>query len=154
MKYLLDTSVLVRIANKSDKQHQEAMHALEKLHGMGATVCICSQVLIEFRAVATRPRDSNGLGLPNNSVVQLTNHFIDLFLWIEDSDSIFQTWKKLTEKLDVQGKQVHDARLAATCAVSSCTHFLTFNTRHFFRFAEELGPLKIESPSTFPIISD
>jgi|GEM_PF-6691039 len=41
MKYLLDTSVLVRIANKSDKQHQEAMHALEKLHGMGATVCIC-----------------------------------------------------------------------------------------------------------------
>ena len=64
MAFLLDTSILVRLANASDAQHPLAVQAVLELHRRGELLHITPQVLIEFRNVATRPKSLNGAGLP------------------------------------------------------------------------------------------
>ena len=64
MAFLLDTSILVRLANASDAQYPVAAQAVLELHRRGEVLHITPQVLIEFRNVATRPKSANGAGLP------------------------------------------------------------------------------------------
>ncbi len=61
MSLLVDTSVLVRLANSTDAQHTVAAKAVFELHRRGEILYITSQVLIEFRNVATRPKSGSGL---------------------------------------------------------------------------------------------
>ncbi len=63
MAYLIDTSILGRLANVSDAQHAVATHAVLELHRRGEVLHVTPQVMIEFRNVATRPVANNGLGL-------------------------------------------------------------------------------------------
>lgn len=65
MAYLIDTNVLVRLANAADAQHAVATHAVLELHRRGEVLHLTAQVLIEFRNVATRSAAVNGLGLSN-----------------------------------------------------------------------------------------
>ena len=60
MAFLLDTSILVRLANATDAQHPVATQAVVELHRRGEVLHITPQVLIEFRNVATRPKTANG----------------------------------------------------------------------------------------------
>lgn len=60
MPYLLDTNVLVRLANTADARHAEAARAVVELHRRNEVLLITAQVLIEFRNVATRPSAHNG----------------------------------------------------------------------------------------------
>jgi predicted nucleic acid-binding protein len=61
--HLIDTSILLRLANRADPKHGAAFGAVLKLHRRGEVLQITPQVLIEFRNVATRPVAVNGLGL-------------------------------------------------------------------------------------------
>ena len=63
MAYLIDTSVLARLANSADSHHASARRAVIELHRRGEVLHIAPQNLIEFRSVATRPVAQNGLGL-------------------------------------------------------------------------------------------
>ncbi len=63
MNYLVDTSILIRLANVADAQHAVAAGAVLELHRRGDVLHLTPQVLIEFRNVATRPVAVNGLGL-------------------------------------------------------------------------------------------
>src|SRR5437879_365999 len=60
---LLDTNVLVRLANAADNLYPTADRGVSELHLRGEVVYITAQILIEFRNVATRPMALNGLGL-------------------------------------------------------------------------------------------
>ena len=62
MAFLLDTSVLGRLANRVDAEYPIAVNAVMELHRRGETLYLTSQNLIEFRNFATRPRSVNGLG--------------------------------------------------------------------------------------------
>ncbi len=46
------------------------------------------------------------------------------------------------------GKQVHDVRLIAICKVNHIDSVLTFNVRHFLRFAAFVPGLSIVSPDS------
>ena len=63
MSYLIDTSILGRLANVSDVQHAVATRAVLDLHRRGEVLNVTPQVMIEFRNVVTRPVAVNGLGL-------------------------------------------------------------------------------------------
>lgn len=63
MSYLIDTSVLARLANAADAFHPIAARTVVELHRRGEVLQIAPQNLIEFRNVATRPLAVNGLGL-------------------------------------------------------------------------------------------
>jgi len=62
MACLIDTSVLVRLANSADAHHNVAVQATLELHRRGEVLHITPQVLIEFRNVATRSKSLNGAG--------------------------------------------------------------------------------------------
>ena len=55
MRILLDTNVLLGIADKSHVMHQEAVDAVELLDERGHECVIVPQVIYEYWVVATRP---------------------------------------------------------------------------------------------------
>jgi predicted nucleic acid-binding protein len=133
--YLLDTSILARLANAADAQHSLAVQAVMELHRRGEVLHTTPQVLIEFRSVSTRPQAANGLGLPSSEADAMVSQLESSFPLLGDSPDIFPAWKSLVERMGIVGKQVHDARLFAVCHVHSVTHLLTFNVAHFTRLA-------------------
>ncbi len=146
MAYLLDTSILGRLANSADANHASALQAVTSLHDSGERLHICPQNLIEFRNVATRPIANNGLGLDCSVAETIAARFESLFPLLPETPDIFPAWKALVTDHAVQGKQVHDARLVATCHVYGISHVLTFNVSHFARFSTSKPGLVVESP--------
>ena len=63
MAYLIDTTILGRLANLKDRQHAVAVQAVLELHRRAEVLHVTPQVMVEFRNVATRPVAVNGLGL-------------------------------------------------------------------------------------------
>lgn len=55
MSYLVDTNVLLRSVQPTHPAHDTAVSAVQILLGRSETLCLTSQNLIEFWAVATRP---------------------------------------------------------------------------------------------------
>lgn len=139
MAYLVDTSLLARLANKSDAQHSVAVAAVLQLHRLGEVLHITPQVLVEFRNVATRPINLNGLGLLTSDTESQTLEFEALFPLLVETADIYPAWKGIVETLGIVGKQVHDARLVAVCHAHGVTHLLSFNVGHFNRMAG-VGP--------------
>lgn len=135
MAYLIDTSVLARLANTADALHLVASGAVVELHRRGESLHLAPQNLIEFRNVATRPMSANGLGLTASEVEAKAAVFHSIFPLLEETVAVYPAWKALVEALEVVGKQVYDARLVAVCHVHGITHLLTFNVSHFGRLA-------------------
>jgi predicted nucleic acid-binding protein len=135
MAYLLDTTILARLANVTDAQHFVAARAVLELHRRGEVLHMTPQVLIEFRNVATRPVAVNGLGLSAADAETQAGTFEKRFPLLADSPDVYPAWKALVSALGVIGKQVHDARLVAVCHIHGVTHLMTFNISHFVRMA-------------------
>jgi len=112
MACLLDTNVLVRLANTADPAYGVAARAVMLLHQRGEAQHITPQNLIEFRNVATRPQPANGLGLTAPVAAGLVAGFEAKFLLLDEVPAIYPAWKTLVAALGVVGKQVHDARLS------------------------------------------
>jgi predicted nucleic acid-binding protein len=148
MPHLLDTNVLVRLANTADARHAQAARAVVELHRRGEVLQITPQVLIEFRNVATRPTALNGLGLSTVDAEAQAAGFEAMFSLLGDSPDIFPAWKALVGGLGVIGKQVHDARLVAVCHAHGVTHLLTFNVSHFTRMAGLAPGIVVVDPAS------
>jgi predicted nucleic acid-binding protein len=148
MPYLLDTNLLVRMANALDPNHAVATRAVSELHRRGESVYVTAQVLIEFRSTGTRPLAVNGLGLTTAEVERLAAIYEARFPLLPETPDIYPAWKDIVQALGVIGRQVHDARLVAVCHVHGITHLLTFNVAHFNRLAA-FGPgVTVVDPAT------
>ena len=148
MSFLLDTSILMRLANLSDPAHAIAARTVVELHRRGEVLHIAPQVLIEFRSAATRPKAVNGAGLPAADADAHAVIFETRFLLLEETPDIFPAWKAIVTALGVIGKQVHDARRLAVCQVHGITHLLTFNVGHFGRLAAIGASPVVVDPAT------
>lgn len=135
MAYLIDTSILTRLANRMDVRYAIADRAVMELHRRGEVLHLTPQVLVEFRNVATRQVAVNGLGLSAAETEAESAGFETRFPLLAETPDIYPAWKALVVALGVIGKQVHDARLVAVCHVHVVTHLLTFNIAHFVRMA-------------------
>jgi predicted nucleic acid-binding protein len=135
MAYLIDTTILGRLANVTDKQHAVAARAMLELHRRGEVLHVTPQVMVEFRNVATHPVAVNGLGLSTVDTEALAATFEARFTLLPETPDIYLAWTALVGALGIIGKQVHDARLVAVCHVHAVTHVLTFNVAHFTRWA-------------------
>jgi len=147
LAYLVDTAVLLRLANTSDVQYPVAQRAVFTLHRQGETLHTTPQNLVEFRSAATRPVADNGLGFTPAVVEHKAALFETLFPLLPETPDIYAAWKTLVQAAKVIGKQVHDARLVAICHVYGITHVLTFNVRHFIRFVGFEPGLVIVDPN-------
>jgi predicted nucleic acid-binding protein len=148
MAYLLDTSILGRLANRADPKYSVADTAVAKLFHAQEVLHITAQNLIEFRNVATRPVAVNGLGLTASEAESKAAIFEASFSFLPETPDIFPDWKSLVSALSVIGKQVHDARLVAICQVYGVSHLLTFNANHFATLARGTKGLVIVDPAS------
>lgn len=77
---LADSNILLRIAQPSHVEHLVALGALDKLSQRNFDLCVATQNLVEFWAVATRPIESRGLGMSpakaRDEMLKLRNIFI------------------------------------------------------------------------------
>lgn len=135
MAYLIDTNLLIRLANVLDALHGTASRAVMELHRRGEALHVTPQVLIEFRNVAIRPPALNGLGLSTARTDALAAGFESVFPLLTETPAIYPAWKALVSALGIIGKRVHDARLVAVCHAHAVTHLLTFNVAGFARMA-------------------
>jgi predicted nucleic acid-binding protein len=133
--FLVDTSILVRLANRADAAYPVADRAVVELHRRGEVLHLTPQNLIEFRNVATRPAALNGLGLTAAAAESKAADFEALFPLLPETPDIYPAWKALVTAAGVLGKRVHDARLVAVCHVHRVSHLLTFNTLDFVPLA-------------------
>src|SRR5688500_401338 len=101
--YLIDTSILSRLANAADGQHAAAARAVLELHRRGEALHITAQVLIEFRNVATRPVAVNGLGLATVDAEAQAAVFEARFPLLGETPDIYRAWKALVGALGVVG---------------------------------------------------
>lgn len=147
MTCLLDTSILVRLANASDPAFTRTIQFVEALRQSGVALSIAPQIVIEFRNAFTRPVAVNGLGFNAATADSQIAQFESLFGLISESPTIYPAWKSLVQAASITGKQVHDARIAAICEVNKIEQLATYNSRHFTRFATLLPALKIVDPN-------
>ena len=135
MAYLVDTSILARLANIDDALHMVAARAVAELRSRGEVLHITAQNLVEFHNVATRPETLNGLGVSVADAEAKAAAFESTFPLLVETPRIYPAWRTLVNALGVIGKQPHDARLVAVCHVNAVGHILTFNVPHFLRMA-------------------
>jgi predicted nucleic acid-binding protein len=76
MSYLLDTGILLRVADRGDPQHTTVRAAVRTLINQGQVLHITTQNMAEFCNVATRPVANNGLGLTPSGALDLLEHEI------------------------------------------------------------------------------
>lgn len=136
MSYLVDTNLLLRLAQPKNPHQREAVRSLRALRRQKESLAIIPQNLIEFWAVATRPSANNGLGLTVDETAKLIGKLKNLFTVLPDNSDIFPEWEQIVVRHQVSGKQAHDARFVAAMLVHGVTNLLTFNTDDFKRYSE------------------
>ncbi len=157
-RYLIDTNVLLRYANRAQPLHTVVRTSINQLRAQEHHLYMSSQNCIEFWNVVTRPVNRNGFGfLPED--VDATLGWLELaFPLLADTPAIYTEWRQLyfalnenrsfgqgrnsgshhnrsiVAQYNVSGVQVHDARLVAIMRVNQLSHLLTFNTKDFTRY--------------------
>lgn len=135
MRVLVDTNILLRSAQPNHPLCPQATHAVSKLIRQKDALFFCCQNMAEFWNVATRPAESNGLGLSHEEVIQEVSSIENLLTILPDIPAIYSAWKEIVRDHKVQGVKVYDARLVATMKVYSVESILTFNTADFKRYS-------------------
>ncbi|MGB7470781.1 MAG: type II toxin-antitoxin system VapC family toxin [Candidatus Acidiferrum sp.] len=135
MRVLVDTNVLLRAVQSNHPLFAQATQGISVLVRRNDSVCFCSQNIIEFWNVATRPIERNGFGLSTDQVLKEIAGFESSLSLLPDLTEIYTTWKQIVSAHKVQGVQVHDARLVAIMRIYSVDALLTFNAADFARFA-------------------
>ena len=135
MSYLVDTNVLLRIAQPHHPMHRDAVAATLRLKVSGEILSVVPQNMIEFWAVATRPVAANGLGMSITDAARELKRLRRFFTLRQDNPSIYSRWEKLVMQHQVAGKPTHDAKLVAAMLAHKIDHILTFNTDDFKRFS-------------------
>ncbi len=135
MSLLIDTNVLLRIAQAASVDHVVAKSAVLTLVNANFTLCIVPQIIYEFWVAATRPQDVNGLGMDIDAVQQSILEMTKGYQLLKDERGIFDHWQSLVADHKVRGKTAHDARLVAAMQRHRVINLLTFNKSDFIRFA-------------------
>lgn len=95
---------------------------------------ISRQVLREYIGAVTRPQQWSAPVTLAKAIAD-TDAFERLFTVAEDGPDVWNRFRGLCAAHVFGGKQVHDACLAATVLAHGASRLLTFNARHFRRFA-------------------
>lgn len=134
MRLLVDTNILLRIAQPDSPAAAVALNGIDDLGRSGFRCCIVPQVLYEYWVVCTRPIEQNGL---NHRITHVSRDLLNLqkmFTLLNDSSEVFEEWHTLVNTHEVRGKNAHDARIVAAMKCHNVHHILTFNDRDFRRF--------------------
>jgi predicted nucleic acid-binding protein len=142
--YLADTNILLRLADTPSPQNPIAARAVASLFREQHDVFITAQNVVEFWAVATRPRENNGFGWTCERTRAEVQGLQEKFPLLQEGPEILVQWLRLVEAIPVTGKRAHDARLVAVLKTHGVDHLLTFNSGDFALFRD----ISIVDPQT------
>jgi predicted nucleic acid-binding protein len=131
MRILVDTNILLRITDPASLQHLATRAEFDKLIEEGATLLLCTQVMIEFWVVATRPKNANGLGLSAEEAAAELADFQKLLLFLNETENVKDRWFNLVRTFNVTGKRAHDARIVALMLENQIQSVFTINKDDF-----------------------
>jgi predicted nucleic acid-binding protein len=132
---LLDTNVLLRLAQPHHRQYRAATGGVARARLAGEALSVTPQNIAEFWAVATRPVGAaNGLGLTAAAAAAEIATIEQMFELAADDPEIYPIWKGLVVTHRVLGAQVYDARLVAAMLAHGIDRILTFNVADFSRY--------------------
>ena len=89
MRVLVDTNILLRSAQPNHPLCSQTTHAVSKLLRQNDAVFFCSQNIVEFWNVATRPAGLNGLGLPHEEASHEVSRIEELLTLLPDVPAIY-----------------------------------------------------------------
>lgn len=135
MAVLLDSNILLRLAQPHHPNAPVAASALRALCTSTQTLHITQQNIVEYWAVATRPEAANGLGFSTEQAKTEIQSLKELFVLLPEVP-LEDTWERLVSDYHVSGKNTHDARLVAAMVVHGIESILTFNVEDFLRYRE------------------
>jgi predicted nucleic acid-binding protein len=133
MAALVDTNVLLRLAQPHHPHARIAERALNLLHNQGEVFYVASQNLIEFWVVATRPTEENGLGISPGQAFTEISQIKGIFKLLPELP-IHDLWEQVVRQYRVAGKPAHDARLVAAMQANGIAKIVTFDPGGFGRY--------------------
>ena len=136
MRILVDTNVLLRLAQPDDVRHAEASRAVQRQEEAGNELVVNSRVLTELWVVETRPKEANGYGFTVSLAQRDIQNFRTTLEYLDDSVDTFSEWERIVFGYRVLGKSAHDAKLVAWMIASGVPALMTFNSADFKRFTE------------------
>jgi predicted nucleic acid-binding protein len=146
MAYLLDTGILLRLADLRDIQHAVVFESVQKLISKSEELLTATQNVAEFCNVITRPIANNGMcQSPQDAIKILEAEIQTICTTIPENDLVYSEFKRLVSTYSVAGKQVHGARLVAIMLAWQIESILTLNDRDFRRYEPE--GIKIITPA-------
>ncbi|MCW5982192.1 MAG: type II toxin-antitoxin system VapC family toxin [Bryobacteraceae bacterium] len=128
---MLDTNILLYVANAAAPKHAAAKAAVGRLFAGGDHPAVTPQVLFELWSVATRPVAANGLGWSVAQARAEVEAIRSRFLVLEEPPAVVDLWLDIVARHDLKGKRIHDAHLLATMKANGVTRLLTFNAADF-----------------------
>jgi predicted nucleic acid-binding protein len=140
----IDTNVLIYANLARSPLHRVARERLCALDQQGIDLWISRQVLREYLSAMTRRGELTG-DIPIASLVEDVRYFASRFHVGEDGPGVTERLLILLEQVNVGGKQVHDANIAATMQVYGIRNLLTHNVSDFMRFARLIRVLPLEA---------
>ena len=150
MQILLDTNILLRLAEPTHKLHETARDSVRKLAQQKHHLLIVPQCLYEFWAVSTRSVEHNGLGKAPSYAHSRIIDYCNMFRLLRDERSIYEEWLELVAKEEVTGVNSYDTRLVAAMVRHGVGQLLTFNAKDFKRYSAIgiLDPVLVASGET------
>ncbi len=111
-------------------RHEEAQTLITGAATSGFHLAVSGQVLREYLSVATRPTNSNGLGLEASYAVRNVERFSEFTIFLDEAESVAQQLRELR----VSGKRIHDANIAATMLARHIRFLITEDGADFTQF--------------------
>lgn len=132
---VLDTNVLLAATDRSHESHGEA---LALLNHEARRLALTPQIVREYLAVATRPVEANGLGMPGSDAAANMEQFLEDIELLPENIATSRSVMGLVDQNIAIGTQVHDANVVAVALAHGARAIVTGNTRHFVRFADSI----------------
>lgn len=130
---ILDTNVLVSSTASQRELHQVAQDAVQ-WSTLGRRTYLSGQILREYLVVATRPLESNGLGLTCAEAVANVSAFRSLMQCLEENEEVQERLTELVLTHECRGVVIHDANIVATALTHGVPAIVTENREDFRKF--------------------
>jgi predicted nucleic acid-binding protein len=140
----VDTNVLV-FANVAEAPlHKVALAKLQEYQESGCQIWISAQVLREYMSVRSRLENAKRSMQPA-TLVDRVRFFESAFNVAYETQNTLDRLLMLVKKVEVGGKQIHDANIVATMLERGIKHLLTDNIEDFRRFEPYITVLPVRS---------
>jgi predicted nucleic acid-binding protein len=142
-RVVLDTNVLLAATDEGRSAHADAVAALDLWPALGVSLYTSGQIIREYLCVATRPVDSNGLGLGTQDALSNARSLRGRMHLLSEDRRVADELCDLLDGTDCAGKQVHDANLVATMLVHGVAAVVTANVEDFERFVRHITVVEL-----------